>query len=247
MNKQIASLSILFIGTSVLWYTQLPSALEGSTQPKNLVIEKPSISLVESLEASHDLNTSKDPSMQLKPDSKPGVDDVKKLDPRLQKALRSLVNKLYELGQNYESRDQELRALMQQMTKKDLELLSAMALNTSRNNDERRVSVYLLGLAGVQASVALKKVAAAALPDLGGQNDPHSYGFMQASVESALRLSALRALDSLSLSHDVKSELQSVIQTQTDPSLVFFAQVSLAGVQEGRPGKLERLALGLDK
>lgn len=144
---------------------------------------------------------------------------------------------------DFSTRDRELRQMAARFSEEDFARLAITLGRTELANDERRAGLYFLSVAGPAAIHALGVVAAKPVPELANSLDPHSSGAVQKSIEVALRTQALQSLDAMAAdSVQVREELEKVLSQQTDPTVKFFAQVSLQGIQQGRPGKLQRLA-----
>lgn len=149
---------------------------------------------------------------------------------------------LYSKRQDWLSHEAELRKHMLELSSDELKKLGDDVLLVTNPPDERRVSIYLLTLAGVPAREVLAKIARSPIPKFANLGDPHSSGNLQLHRERSLRASALEALDRLAAqkSKEVYLDLQNILAQQSDDSLKFFAKISLVGISQGKPGKLSR-------
>ena len=108
--------------------------------------------------------------------------------------------------------------------------------------NSRRKLLHQLVVTGLPAAEALLIVARTPLPLSSASPQPHSIHEMKVKFERSLRITALEALDKLAIDHPgVAAKLPEVAAEQTDPMISFLAQVSVAGIQQGRPGKLVRM------
>lgn len=169
--------------------------------------------------------------------------DLLEFNPDVADTIHDMAAHFTDAAGDFNARDEKLRQFASSLSEEDLSKLALTLGRNELNNDERRAGVYFLGLAGPAAIHSLGIVAAKPLPQVAGLSDPHSSSSIQNGTERALRLQALQRLDEMAASEpDVKTELQKILAQQTDPSLIFFTKVSLMGIQEGRPGKLQRLS-----
>ncbi|MBS1971586.1 MAG: hypothetical protein JSU04_14845 [Bdellovibrionales bacterium] len=125
----------------------------------------------------------------------------------------------------------------------ELEQLSQMVRDESQSQEARRKALYTLTQMGPAALPALTAIATAPMPVAISQ-DPHSADQMRQSFEAGLRVTAIEALDELgidpNLSSAVKDSMLSVLKTQKHRSLTLLAQISISGIDSGRPGKVKR-------
>lgn len=158
-----------------------------------------------------------------------------------QTAMRALVESQVRLisatDLNTAQVQSDLQSQADNFTNKDLQNLESILLNRQSTQDERSVSLYLLSLSGVKALPALTHFSAMALPEFSHLQDPHSEGSLNKNFEVSLRIAALEAIDRQASAES----LQQILKTQSDPTLKMLAQVSLAGIQSGKPEKLSRL------
>lgn len=133
----------------------------------------------------------------------------------------------------------EIQALAKRLSAVEISDLQERALDPESSADTRHASVYLLTQGGPAASAALVAIAAAPVPAV--SEIPHTTGEAKGALERSLRITALEALDKMA-ERDVslRPRLESILKTQNDSTLMFLTQVSLAGLDEGRPGKLTR-------
>lgn len=136
---------------------------------------------------------------------------------------------------------EELSVKAQGLSHKDLVELKQFVMNQNLEAKFRRASLFLLTQSGLAAAPILGEIAKSAIPLFAQSKDPHSIGALAKNYEVSLRITALEALDKLSVtSTDVMSYLMDVSQTQKDPTLLFLTNISIAGIQGGKPGKLNR-------
>ena len=125
---------------------------------------------------------------------------------------------------------------------KDFVSTAVDILDLKVDPNSRRKLLHQLVVAGPPAAEALLKVARTPLPLSSENPQPHSIHEMKVKFERSLRITALEALDKLAIDHpSVAAKLPEVAADQTDPMISFLAQVSVAGIQQGRPGKLVRM------
>lgn len=125
----------------------------------------------------------------------------------------------------------------------DVDQLSRTVRDQTQSQEARRNALYVLTQMGSAALPALAAVATTPMPVATSQ-DPHSAEQMKQSFEAGLRVTAIEALDELgtdsSLSPAVKESMLSVLKVQKHRSLTLLAQISLSGIESGRPGKVKR-------
>lgn len=104
-------------------------------------------------------------------------------------------------------------------------------MNLEESANDREEAMYQLTQKGMAALPELKKVLANPLPA-----DPTRHEF-----EVSLRITALEALDELSMQGaDIAEALQGALATYDEPSIQTLAMVGLQGLEENRPGKINR-------
>lgn len=119
---------------------------------------------------------------------------------------------------------------------------AASILSPSLDGNLRRKLLHQLIVAGLPAAEALLTIARTPLPLTSQNPQPHSLHEMKVKFERSLRITALEALDKLAIDHpQIAAKLSEVAAEQTDPMISFLAQVSVTGIQQGRPGKLVRM------
>jgi len=160
-------------------------------------------------------------------------------------ALKALIFQekelLYRRGQGWEGHEAELKHRVSQISRSGLDSLAQMAVAEQADPDERNICVYLLSLAGLQAREALNYVVKARIPNFSRITDVHA-ATAKADQEISLRLSALEALDVLGMQNpqEIRQDLTSILLVQNENSIKNFAQISLMGIMQGKPGKLSR-------
>lgn len=129
------------------------------------------------------------------------------------------------------------------ITTAELEQLALTARDGSQPQETRRKALYVLTQMGSVALPALTAVATTPMPVATSQ-DPHSLEQIKQSFEAGLRVTAIEALDDLgtdsSLSPAVKDSMLNILKVQKHRSLTLLAQISLSGIESGRPGKVKR-------
>ena len=84
-------------------------------------------------------------------------------------------------------------------------------------------------------------IAAAPISNFALKGNPHSQDTIHDRFEKSLRVTAIEALDKLGTRGvDVREKLENVRDSHRDTELVFLANLALAGIAEGRPGKVSR-------
>ncbi len=149
------------------------------------------------------------------------------------------------LGQvsNQELTPEFIAELQAKMTSGELEQLALTARDESQPQETRRRSLYILTKMGSTALPALTVVATTPMPVAASQ-DPHSVAQIKQSFEAGLRVTAIEALDDLGtdprLSPAIKDSMLKILKVQKHRSLTLLAQISLSGIESGRPGKVKR-------
>lgn len=124
----------------------------------------------------------------------------------------------------------------------ELSEIAASVVDISVSKDTRRLLLHKLVAAGLPAAKQLIQVASSPLPEAAGEMRPHSAEEMRVKYERSLRITALEALDKLTPDNpELAEQMEQVALVQRDPMLQFLAQVSVSGIQQGRPGKLVRM------
>jgi hypothetical protein len=154
------------------------------------------------------------------------------LAPELKKVWQNLSENLYRPNQDFKAQEIQLRDLLQHSSQSELRPFVNAILDSTQAQDRRTTAAYLLTLAGPIAIPLLTEIAATSIPADADQ-----------SFEAALRSGALERLDRWALEgQPVVPSVEFILRTQTNPTLKFFARISLEGVLEKKPGKLLRLA-----
>ena len=131
----------------------------------------------------------------------------------------------------------------------ELQALQAKVLDSQQPAEQRSASLYLLSQYGVQAVTQLSAIAENRPLHFEQQDNSHSLGSYQREFEISLRITALEALDHIALNSpqepsasptSMEKRLSKILSHQTEPSLRMLAQISLSGIESGRPGKLTR-------
>ena len=121
--------------------------------------------------------------------------------------------------------------------------LAQATLDQSQSFEVRRKALYVLTQMGAVALPALSEVATSFV-SVANSQDPHSVAQVKQTFESSLRVTAMESLDELakdeSHSAAVKESMLRVLQVQKHRSLTLIAQISLSGIESGRPGKVKR-------
>lgn len=163
----------------------------------------------------------------------------------MQALVESQVRQMAATDLNTSYVQSDLQRQADSFSNKDLQSLENILLSSQATQDERSVSLYLLSLSGAKALPALTHFSVTALPEFSHLQDPHSAGSLNKSFEMSLRIATLEAIDHLSeaknTTSQVQTSLQQILKTQNDPTLKMLAEVSLAGIQSGKPQKLSRL------
>ncbi|GEM_PF-5677109 len=165
--------------------------------------------------------------------------------PEFERAMRFAVRLQMEPRRD-DAAESEVRQLSKNLKKAELSELSAVALNEETNANRRNAAIFILIMAGDHAMEQLAEVVTQPVHPFPEEQFEHSRGSLQKKYEVALRVRALEELDRLTMSSppDVKKEtvtrLSRIVAQQNQPTLQFLAQLSLQGVREGRPGKLNR-------
>ncbi len=108
--------------------------------------------------------------------------------------------------------------------------------------DQRGFALQRLIAQGLRALPALTRVISAPVPLFAELENPHSVNNARDRFERGLKITALEQLDRLASQNtaEVRRNLVTILNTQKDPQILFLAQISLLGIQQGRPGKLGR-------
>lgn len=161
---------------------------------------------------------------------------------RLQKIIQNEKSLLYVQNLNWLSHEAELKKQILELSMSELKKLVHRVLSIEADPDERNISIYLLALAGTSARPLLTQVSKSPLPNFKDLNNPHSIGALKHQRERSLRATGLAALDHLAIQNpqEVSLDLQKILIHQNDDTLKFFAQMSLIGIAQGKPGKLSR-------
>ncbi|HVV71568.1 MAG TPA: hypothetical protein VHI52_08730, partial [Verrucomicrobiae bacterium] len=116
-------------------------------------------------------------------------------------------------------------------------------LDPHNGNEMRRQELYAMTMAGPKAAESLARIASQPLPAENAANiDFNSPNHTRPRFERNLRVAALEALDRLAYKGEaVRAQVQRILRLQHDPALSFLARTSLAGIDDGHPGKLGRL------
>ncbi|WP_413580985.1 hypothetical protein [Bdellovibrio sp. HCB288] len=172
---------------------------------------------------------------------RPLADKTEKSKTRLQKLMSQETATLYSVNIDWKSREAELISAARQLKKDELIQLGDIVLNRTGRSDEKTVASYLLAMAGEPARPVLRKVAISPI-ETKSDGDPHSVLAMKRAEEVNLRASAIAAIDELSRKNPQASlqDLAAIRRAQSDPSLQHMVMISLIGIEQGRPGKLNR-------
>jgi hypothetical protein len=137
--------------------------------------------------------------------------------------------------------EENIRPLLKALSVKESRELEQRVLDPSADGNERRTALFILTRAGAPAIPALVAISRSAIPEFENSTDPHSLDSLRMKNEISLRVTAIEALDQQSISNpDISAHLFEIAQIQKNPTLEFLVRISLAGIAEGRPGKLGR-------
>lgn len=140
--------------------------------------------------------------------------------------------------------DDYLKNLKDTVTKEDLQFLAKSIVQGSLSSEERRRALYAITQMGPVALPALTLVVTSPFSMAQSQN-PHSVEQYQQAFEVGLRVTAIEALDELSttsedVANEVRGSMNTILETQKNRTLTLLAQISLSGIESGRPGKVKR-------
>lgn len=114
-------------------------------------------------------------------------------------------------------------------------------LDRSTAPDKRRQLLQQLVAAGPVRLAEMAAIAQAPVPVFPKFRNPHSSDYGYYKFEKGLRITAIETLDQWAAKGtDVLKELMHIRDNQTEQDLVFLANLAVAGIQEGRPGKVTR-------
>jgi hypothetical protein len=118
---------------------------------------------------------------------------------------------------------------------------NAYILDRSAAPDKRRQVLQQLVEAGPSAKAQNVANAQAPVPKFPQAQNPHSSDYGYYKFEKGLRITAIETLDQWAANGtDVLKELMHIRDNQNEQDLVFLAGLAVAGIQEGRPGKVTR-------
>ena len=114
--------------------------------------------------------------------------------------------------------------------------------DSTKQPNSRRQALYKLTQQGLVAKNELTALVKTPIPVFEHLENPHSAGAHQQREEIALRVTALEALDKLSIENpaEIQQALEEIAKIQHEPTLKFLIGVSLEGIYNKRPGKLTR-------
>lgn len=122
------------------------------------------------------------------------------------------------------------------VSSEELTHLTQLVLDVKQSQESRRQALYNLTQKGSPALAALSAVATASISE--------NLSEYQQAFEAGLRVTAIESLDELamdpSLSTTVKESMLNVLKMQKHQSLTLLAQISLSGIESGKPGKVKR-------
>lgn len=119
--------------------------------------------------------------------------------------------------------------------------VDAYILDRSTPPDKRRQLLQQLVAAGPVRLAEMAAIAQAPVPVFPKFKNPHSSDHGYYVFEKGLRITAIETLDQWAAKGtDVLKELMHIRDNQTEQDLVFLANLAVAGIQEGRPGKVTR-------
>lgn len=132
----------------------------------------------------------------------------------------------------------------------ELSKLAQLVTDSTAPQETRKKALYDLTQQGAAALTALSVVANSPVPEALSQ-DPHSADQIKQSFEASLRVTAIEALDEIAVdpthTDAVKASMLGVLKSQKHRSLTLLAQISLSGIESGRPGKVKRAIEALVK
>jgi hypothetical protein len=161
------------------------------------------------------------------------------------KGIRNLVETYAKLSQestqNPDYREEELLKAAKSLTENDIQLLKGWLFDSTQDNANRSVSMYLLAHAGLGTAGVLSEFINTSVP-APKLEDPHSLESQQYAYETTLKITALEALDKLSLENEflVAPLLENIAASNPDSTLRLYADIALSGIETGRPNKLSR-------
>lgn len=121
--------------------------------------------------------------------------------------------------------------------------LKIQILNINEDGETRQKALYDLSqIATAEATRTLAEIAGTEIPAFEHLENPHSTGTYRFRNELALRITALENLDlRLIKETEAKAYLINILQNQRNSTLQFLTQLSLDGIMNQKPGKLNRV------
>ena len=161
--------------------------------------------------------------------------------PSLKTLVENHVKDMNSSAIDAESREEVLLQAAKSLTDSDIQTLKTWLFDPSMDSAQRSVSLYLLTHAGLSTAGILYEFINTSYEML-QLLDPHSNEFKQHEFETKLRISALEALDQMATENAflVSPLLENISMNNQDPTMRFFADIALSGIDSGRPNKLSR-------
>jgi len=165
--------------------------------------------------------------------------------PEEKPSLRTLVENQVKLmnssTEDSDIREEALLKAAKSLTDADIQTLKTWLFDSNQDNSQRSVSLFLLTHAGLGTAGILYEFINTSFETL-KIVDPHSNEFQQHSFETNLRITALEGLDQMAAENAflVAPLLENISGNNQDPTLRFFADIALSGIDTGRPNKLSR-------
>ncbi len=152
------------------------------------------------------------------------------------------VSVLLENPQANKVLEKEINTAAKTLTFLNFEQLGKQAIDLTQDRQVRQAALYILSEAGPAAAPVLAALVESGLPEYSNLANPHSRDSAERSFELSLRMSALEALDkAASQNPEIRTLLEKIVGKQKEPTLRYLAQVSLRGVETGRPGQLQKV------
>lgn len=121
------------------------------------------------------------------------------------------------------------------LKQEELLYIASLALDTSFDQDSRKMSLYLLTSSLPQSTLGLVEIASMPFPESASSEEDRKF-------ELSLRMGALLALDSLPREPKMKEAFQRVFTQAEHPVIRDLALMALSGWEKNQPRSLEQFA-----
>lgn len=156
---------------------------------------------------------------------------------KISKSLRAQAKIMNHWNANVSQSEQELEAIIAGLTATEGKELAAMALDASRDKNQRFLAVYMLGQRAQDFIPELAAIAASKNAILASEPAPHTAALIAKNSEVSIRVEALKGLDSVvnGQGQNMAPIFQNVQNESPSITVRQLARIGYVGAVRGEP------------